>query len=70
MPRCNISRSMRRMRTAKARRPVGQCCQSPSASPALFLRGVWRMVQLSSNVHRATRKPSSLQRAMRNMQLT
>jgi len=52
------------------RRRVGQCCQSPSAALWLFLRGVWRMVQLSSNVHRATRKPSSLQRAMRNMQLT
>ena len=50
--------------------PCGPMLPSPSAALWRFLRGVWRMVQLSSNVHRATRKPSSLQRAMRNMQLT
>jgi hypothetical protein len=42
--------------TAKASAaPCGPMLPSPSASLWLFLRGVWRMVQLSSNVHRATR---------------
>jgi hypothetical protein len=55
MPHCNISRSMRRMRTAKARRPVGQCCQVLRPPCGFFCAayGVWSSCPATCTTERA-----------------